>query len=238
VARAHLRATHLGVGAARRAAAADVAAGCHRGGSPWRSGWTAPRRLHELVDGLAEQPALARFVPDLELVVDDLPSVDDDVLRGRPMPPFPKVALWLLRDGRSIEAFLAHLARWGDELDRLAREDPNPEDIALVVRYILRVAGEAPFDLLRERIAQAAPTFEEPMASAAEQLIQQGIQQGVQRGHVDTLRNTLVRLLRVRFGAIDENVQRQIDDASPATLERWIERVVTVANANDVFAPE
>lgn len=82
-------------------------------------GWSAPRRFHELVEGLDDLPELRPFVPDFELVVDDLVRADDSELHRRQLAAFPKVTLWLLRDGRSLEAFRAHLAAWADELERL-----------------------------------------------------------------------------------------------------------------------
>jgi hypothetical protein len=106
-------------------------------------GWTAPRRLHDIVDGLSDVPELWRFVPALELLVDDVALADDAALLGRPLEPFPKIALWLLRDGRSLDAFLGHLAAWAGELERLVRLDRAQQDIMVVLRYILRVAGDA-----------------------------------------------------------------------------------------------
>jgi hypothetical protein len=110
------------------------------------------------------------------------------------------------------------------------------QDIEVIVRYILRVAGEAPFEFLRQRIAQVAPTLEEPMASAAEQLIQQGIQQGVAEGRAQALRGALVRLPRARFGSLDTEVERRIAEAAASYLDRWIERFATAGCIEDVLA--
>jgi hypothetical protein len=79
------------------------------------AGWSVPRSLHALVEGIASGaiPELSRFVPNFELCIDDLVSIGDEALRARPMAPLPKVTLWLLRDGRQLEAFLASLASWG-----------------------------------------------------------------------------------------------------------------------------
>lgn len=78
------------------------------------------------------------------------------------------------------------------------------------------------------------------MASAAEQLIQQGmergLQQGLQQGKVQALRGALSRLLNARFGALTPSVQQKIDGAMPDQLERWIERVVTADRLDEIFA--
>ena len=192
-------------------------------------GWTAPRRFHELVEDIETLPELAPLIPDFELVIDDLGAIADEALRTRPIPPFPKLALWLLRDGRQLEAFFTHLAAWAEEIRELARRDPAHEDRAVLARYILRVAGEIPSELLRQRIAKDAPEFEESMASAAEQLIEQG--------RTIALRETLERLLRTRFGDLDQGIEQRIATASPTDLDRWLERVITAERPDDILEP-
>jgi hypothetical protein len=203
-------------------------------------GWRAPSTLHQMIEGLAEAPALSPFVPELELLIDDLSAADDEALFARPLPPFPKIVLWLLRDGRGIEILLEHLPAWGPELERLAAADAGGEDIGVVLRYILRVAGEAPFEIVRQKIIDVTPTLEQPMASAAEQLIQRGIEKGIEKGKQvglqEGLRHTLARQLRSRFGSLDPDAEDRIANAAPETLERWLDRILTAESADDVFA--
>jgi hypothetical protein len=232
-------------------------------------GWRAPRRLHELIDNLEALPELAPLIPDFELLIDDLGPIADDDLRSRPIPPFPKLALWLLRDGRQLELLLAQLAAWAAEIRELGRCDPHHEDRMVLARYILRVAGEIPSAILRQRIADAAPELEETMATVEEQLIQQGIRQGVEQGirqgveqgirqgveqgirqgveqgirqgveqgRTQALRDTLQRMLRARFGALEPGIEQRIAAASPAELDRWLERVISAARPADIFEP-
>lgn len=200
--------------------------------------WEAPRSMHELVELLEEHPELAPFVPSFELLIDDLAAEDDEALSRRPLAPFPKVALWLLRDTRDVETFLAHLVAWGAELERLARES-HQEDIDVVVRYILRVAGETPYEVVQQRIAQVAPAMEDPMATAAEQLVQKGIEKGIERGIEKGIekgtRATLVRLLRARFGPLSTELEQRIEDADTDELDRALDQVLTARRAEDVF---
>ena len=210
-------------------------------------GWRAPRRFHELISGLEALPELLPLVPDFELLVDDLGAISHEALRTRPMPPFAKLALWLLRDGRQLEVLLSHLAVWADELAELARRDPSHQDRAVLARYILRVAGEMPSEQLRERIAKDAPELEETMATIEEQLIQkgvrqgveqglrQGVEQGVRQGRAEALRETLERQLRARFGPVEQAISQRIAAASAVDLDRWLERVITAERPADVF---
>ncbi len=200
------------------------------------AGWSAPKRLHDIVGGIAEIPELAPLVPDFEIVVDDLAAMTDEALRARPLPPFPKVALWVLRDGRTTEVLFTRLhAAWHKELSRLRRAHRGDEDTQVILRYILRVAGDTPFEVIREHIAEAAPELEEDMATAEEELIQKGVERGVEQGRAEALREMLFRLLRARFGELGPDVERRLGAASPDDLDRWIERVVTAERPEDIF---
>ena len=94
-------------------------------------GWNAPTRLRELVEGINRVPELSSLVPDFEIIVDDLVKQPDEELKRRPLPLFPKIVLWLLRDARTIQRFYEHLLAWSEELSRLSRE--SPEDAATVM---------------------------------------------------------------------------------------------------------
>ncbi len=218
------------------------------------AGWTAPKRLHDIIQGIREIPELASLVPSFEILVDDLATHSDEALCSRPLPPFPKVALWLLRDSRSIERLLQSLAAaWRDELGRLRRADSGGEDTLVALGYILRVAGDLPFEALRERLKAATPELEDVMATIEEQIfqrgfekgvqqgveqgIQQGVEQGVEQGRAEALRDTLGRLLRARFGGVDVSIERHLESASESDLDRWLERVVTAERPEDIFGP-
>ena len=54
--------------------------------------WSAPRSVHEMVEGLAEHPELQRFVPNLDLPIDDLAVASDAELMNRPLAPVARVA--------------------------------------------------------------------------------------------------------------------------------------------------
>lgn len=199
-------------------------------------GWTAPRRFHELVDGLDEVPELWSFVPNFDFLIDDLAMVDDGALQRRPLAPFPKIALWLLRDGKSLDEFLTHLVAWAAELERLVRDGGAGDDYVTVVRYIWRVVGDGPAQIVRQRILDLAPTFGGAMPSYDERLIETGIQQGIQQGRREGIRHALRAVVRARFGEIADTVEARIAAASAEELQRWLERVVGAERIEDVFA--
>jgi flagellar biosynthesis/type III secretory pathway protein FliH len=80
------------------------------------------------------------------------------------------------------------------------------------------------------------------MASAAEQLIQrgkrEGRQEGLETGRLQALRQTLAQLLRSRFGRLDAATEERIANAAAQALDRWLARILTAKNVEDVFAAD
>jgi len=205
-----------------------------------RGGWNEARTLHELVEGLDEMPELRAMVPNFEMLIDDLVQVDDRGLLERPLEAFPKVALWVLRDARTIEALFESLSPWADEFRQLLAPDRDPEDTGTILRYILRVAGDVSFEAIRQKFIEVIPEVEAAMASPAEQLIQEGEERGLkkgrQEGRQEANRTMLARLLQLRFGALGPEDEARIAKGSPVDLEGWLERVITAETLDAVFA--
>ena len=89
--------------------------------------------LHPAIDAL---PEIAKHVPEFEILLDDLSRVSNDALRQRSLAVFPRVALWLLRDGRDAETLLANLVQWARALDEVARAPNGFEAYAQLMHYI------------------------------------------------------------------------------------------------------
>jgi predicted transposase YdaD len=192
-------------------------------------GWTAPRSLHEMVDGLSQLPALLPYVPNMQLVIDDLAFTTDAELQARPLLPVPKVAVWLLRDGRDVDALLAHIPVWAEVLSHVLAEAP---DVALVfLRYISRIATERSFQDVRRAILEHVATAEAPLASIAEELRQEGRQEAA-----EALRRVVRTLLEQRGGPISEQLAARISAASLQELEAAVSRVLTVTDPNSLFS--
>ncbi|RLB53583.1 MAG: hypothetical protein DRJ42_11600 [Deltaproteobacteria bacterium] len=205
-----------------------------------KSGWTKARTLHDLVEGLDEMPELRAMVPNFEMIIDDLARVDDPSLLARPLETFPKVTLWMLRDARTIDALFASLAPWAEEFRKLLAPNRDPDDIGTVLGYLWRVAGDVPFETIRDKFIEVIPEVEAAMASPAEQLIQKGRQEGEERGlkkgHLEANRTMLSRQLQLRFGALEPEVEAWIAEGSPEELERWLELFATAESLDAVFA--
>lgn len=204
-------------------------------------GWTAPRSLHEMVTDLVALPGAADHVPELRIALLDLTFATDEDLTGWTTSPVTQVAFWLLRDGRDIEALLGGLQSFATALARVVTR--HPDEAMLFMSYILRVAGERSAHEVRRIVLQHVPNAEEPMASAAEQLIEEGLQrglrQGVAQGLVEgraALHDALHTLLVQRFGTVDPVSEARLHDADLAELKRLTGRVLGAPSLADVFA--
>lgn len=72
---------------------------------------------------------------------------------------------------------------------------------------------------------------EEGREEGLEKGLEKGRQEGVKLGEMAVLE----RLLRLKFGSIDEAARARIATASSADLVQWSERVLTAESLGDVF---
>jgi uncharacterized protein DUF4351 len=64
----------------------------------------------------------------------------------------------------------------------------------------------------------------------------QGRLEGRLEGRVQGEAETLLKLLALRFGPVAEGVEQRVRSAPEAQLDRWVERVLSAASLDDVFA--
>ncbi|MBK7152286.1 MAG: Rpn family recombination-promoting nuclease/putative transposase [Sandaracinaceae bacterium] len=192
-------------------------------------GWRGPRSLHEMIEGVDEFPALRPFVPNLELLIDDLALHTDGELQQRPMPPVPKLATWLLRDGRDVRELLRHVPAWGADLEHVARAQPG--ELVALLGYILLVAGVESLQAVRDTIVLHAPSTEASMISIADHLIEQGRE----LGDLNALRRVLRLQLTSRFGPLSAEFETRLNAADSERLELAVSRVLTAAHPADVL---
>lgn len=197
-------------------------------------GWTAPTRFHELFDpGLfAAAPALARYVPSFELLVDDLRRSSDDDIARRGLASLAKLTLWLLRDGRGGRVLDA-IDRWAPLLDDLPRVG-----LETVLRYVFAVGGNdgVIWEKFHANLRQLAPRAEDETMSILDQWIREGEARGLEQGLEQGRVQTLTKQLALKFGELPESAKARIAGASASELERWLERVLFAATLAEVFA--
>jgi len=190
-------------------------------------GWTAATDFHALVHPApATIPGLAPLVPSFHILVDDLAHATNDDLQARALAPFPKIALWLLRDGRDPDALLDHLVAWAAALQEVARAPDGWRAMLVLLSYLNAVLDRERFATFRGKMVELAPPTEDLVMRYSDAMIEQGREQGLEQGRTEGLRAALTKQLTRKFGSLDATALARIEAASPADLDRWLERVL------------
>jgi hypothetical protein len=194
-------------------------------------GWTAPTSMKGLLEphprGLGVRPF------GIELIVDDLTRRSDAELQARPLPAFPKVALWALRDGRSMPTLLRRMPAWAETLRAAAVAPDRHDTLPLLFRYIAALhPDKVKFERFRVTLITLVPETEEPVMSYLDQLRAESHQQG----SLENARKVLQALLKARFDTIPREYTERIESANEPQLEKWIVQFVDADTLEAVFA--
>ncbi len=210
----------------------------HHGKRPW----TAPQDLEAL---LAVPPPLAAFVAQSGLrfryFVLDLATLDDDALAALAPDVFALLALAALRDSRTAPDLTTLLLGLAGFVERYRRDGDLRAALDLVLRYTAHVRRAEAADLRKiiEVSGALPPLMEDDMKTIAQALQEMGEVRGEARGVVlgeaRGLSRSLLRVVERRFGAVPEALRARIASADMETLERWIDRAISVQRAEDVL---
>jgi hypothetical protein len=198
-------------------------------------GWATSRSLEDMFDpAVRALPRLATLAPRFSLLIEDLTSLSDADLVVRSQAAFQKLALWLLRDARDPVRLLDSFGTWISAMVELLTEPDGFESFATLIRYMFRVVDPVHREALRAKIRLLGPRAEEIVMTIAEQLIEEGRQEGRQEGQISSLRRQLV--FKFKLQALDPVDEARLQAATSATLDRYLERVLTADSLAAVFA--
>ena len=207
------------------------------------SGWTGAVRLEELLDmdadGLVD---LMDHVPRFGMVMQDIAGVDDEVLVHRTMTALGRVTLLLLRYAQqAADAYelVGRLARYV-ELVREVHEAPNGVRAMLaVIRYIQSVTKQSTHEVRRamqqhEVLLVDEDTYWDIRSPGwrEDQAREEGREEGLEKGQ----RNTLLKMLTARFGALTPQVQACVDAATNEQLDRMCIKILGAQTIEEVLA--
>jgi predicted transposase YdaD len=213
-----------------------------------RGSWPHATTLTGLFDAdPATIDALGDLGPRLGFLVDDLGALDDDALARRAADVLAMLGLQLLRDARTVRDLETLVRTMVGGVRALDAAPSGRDALRAVFQYLLRVRSEPPAELVRviDVLGEELGSAKETAMNTAEQLVEMGRREGEAKGRTegrnegraDALRGTLLKLLVLRFGPVPADVAARIDAADADTLDRWTERVLAAASANDVVAP-
>ncbi len=198
--------------------------------------WTGARRFADLLD--ADEPLLTltrAFIPNFQLLIDDLARVSELALLRRPMSALARLVVWVLRAVR-LGFDPAHLAEWARLLEQ-ARLEAGPEAFTQLFVYLSEVDGGdtlygAIEAIIDDELSEETMGLRKKWEDAArEQGIKQGIEQGIDRGRAELL----LKQLQLKFGDIGEARREQVGRASREELERWAQRVLSATSLDEVL---
>jgi predicted transposase YdaD len=208
------------------------------------TGWTASTAFQDALELDEEAPeALLAHVPRFRFVLDDISEATDEALRSRAMSALGRLALFCLRHGREPEALVAELNLWLD-LVREVRGAPNgAAALRSIWQYILLVSerGQGKKEELVERLLLVVGQDEkEEIVSIADEFIEEGrnegLREGLREGRREGRRQTLLKLLRGRFGVLPQAVVDRIEAADIAQLDAWVDRLLTAPTLDEAVS--
>jgi hypothetical protein len=91
----------------------------------------------------------------------------------------------------------------------------------------VRVAN-LPHEKVRTFFHELGPKGEDAYMTIEQQLLEEGRAEG--RAEI------LLRQLSIRFGPVSKRIETRVRKANPEELDRWAERVLTVASIREVFS--
>jgi len=195
-------------------------------------GWTAARAFKELFDpAVMALSGLIALVPRFSMIVDDLAQLSNDDLATRPLPAFPKLALWLLRDARDSARLVASFDAWIPSMLELDRTRSGRNSFAVLITYMFRVIDPMHQDALRAKLRKLGSYTEDVAMTIAEQLRKEGIKEGIKKGRINTLRSLLV----FRFQTLGAKYEARLKTATPKTIDRYFQRLLTADSLAAVF---
>ena len=200
--------------------------------------------MRELFDLDRIHPALHRYLPSLEFVLDDLHAARPEHLRQRALTVFGLCALATLQylppAARAEATFAAFVDEWRDvqrAAARLADTVSGRELWQATVDYVLATSDLPRAVMSRVLTPRLGLSTMKKFVSTAEQIRNEGIAKGVAKGVAEGRVETLLRLPTRRFGAdATRAVEPRLRRASIADLDRFADRVLDAATIDDVFA--
>jgi len=205
--------------------------------------WKVPREFAESYGPSVAADDWRASVLNFRVFVDDLTAETDERLRARAMTDVGKLALLTLCHARDDD-LMDRLEQWADLWAAVSRARSGLMALAAIVSYIGKVsASPSPERLMRlipvdaEEARVMVPTLFERLQEEGRQMgWHKGLQEGREKGREEGLREAISKLLRQRFGELAPEMVQRIEQADAATLDRWMERVLTAPSLAAVLA--
>ena len=187
----------------------------YHGAEPWNVSLS-------LRDTIAAPEAIKPYQPDVRYGLVDLGPIPDPALSSYPPLRAGLLVLKYSHRDEDTETVLIQAFNDAKDVQTLFR---------MIVVYTTTVYREVTPDTLRKVIRQVRPEWEEEMLSIA---AREWKAEGKAEGKADTL----LRLLRRRFGVVPPGVEARIRSADIDQLDEWSDLFVDAKALSDIFGPD
>jgi len=212
----------------------------YHGERPWRSP-TSPRELVDLRGcGVEAAQFLAPRQMHLPFVLLDLALVDEERIEAMRVSAITGLTLRFLQFLRrcSPKQAATRLLRWQQLITRLLGTTRGRDVLSALFSWFLArtPANHATLRTVMTKIHEE----NRPMRSLLDLVLELGEERGPREAErpcrMERVRAMLENQLRARFGDVPQHLQERIAAADEASLQQWGLRVLTAANADEVFA--
>ena len=176
---------------------------------------------------------LERVLGDLQVrgsfLLVDLSQVEDSEIASAALGAHARLGMLLLKHAPSLQAerFWALFRTWTHWLTEIVAMEDGQSRLIALLDYVGTVVGTPSRDELDIIAAELSEPAAEGVVTWAQALEQKGIVKGV--------RQSLLGILRLRFGEIPDAVVARIEAAEVSQLEAWTARAIEASSLEAVF---
>lgn len=144
---------------------------------------------------------------------------------------------------RKPSQLFAQLARWADLFAELTQSPSGVAALAALMRHYHEVSGLTPQRLTQLVEGSVGAAVRDTMKTTADMLREEGrhrgrregLQEGLVEGRLQAQRDTILRMLRTRFGSLDPRLEARVSAAAGPDLELWLDRILTALSPSEVI---
>ncbi len=203
------------------------------------SGWTSALRVEELLDMDEESLSeVLAYVPRFGMVMHDISGVDDAMLMKRAMTALGRVTLFLFRHAQQagdIDKLMGRLARYALLVHEVSHAPNGARAVGALMRYIQSVTKQSTEEVRRvmgqhEVLLIDEETYWDIRSPGWRE------DRAREEGREEGQRNTLLKLMVARFGALKPQVKARVEAATSEQLDRMCIKVLGAQTIDDVLA--
>jgi len=215
-----------------------------------RDAWNAGEELIGRFDN--PPPCTLRYIPNFHFLLIDLSRFSDEEIRGEVML---RATMMLFKYAFRPD-YQQKLHEIFSLLQELMGQETGLKCLETVIRYVFATLEGAEVDTLKQIVDESLSVekgefvmttiaealfnkgLQQGLQQGVQQGIRQGIQQGIQQGKIQTIRENVIDLLTIRFGAPSRNVIRTIEGVKDLSMLQALKSKALIAPSMRAFTAD